>query len=298
MTRGKILFIDESELLYESLEFNGDMYPDMDMGRGRKVIQEYLADGITTEEEYREYVARFDQENFGYARVYGDSLIQRVVKLESMEYDVNSNWTDYLYIVNCSGKEVNLLTEKGMKKIQNGELGIVCFQALYKIMRKDVKAKVIPYQGAGREKRGYKQIIIVRKDLNLSPGKLAAQCCHGAMAFLAAQIRENARYVQECYMASMAFGKELYEEWLDGEFTKCILEAPNKSQLLKAKIKAEEMGMVEGEDFFLIKDNCHTELVPEEYDEYGVGRTLTSIGFRPMMKEQIDQIGKKYHLYM
>ena len=61
---------------------------------------------------------------------------------------------------------------------------------------------------------------------------------------------------------------------------------------------AEEMGMIEGKDYFLIKDNCLTELEPEEVDENGVGRTLTCIGFAPMDSEVIDQIGKKYHLYM
>ncbi len=41
MTRGKILFIDRNEILYESLEFNGDMYTNMECGNGRRVIQEY-----------------------------------------------------------------------------------------------------------------------------------------------------------------------------------------------------------------------------------------------------------------
>ena len=34
----------------------------------------------------------------------------------------------------------------------------------------------------------YKQIIIARKDLNMSPGKLAAQVSHGSMAFLTKKI--------------------------------------------------------------------------------------------------------------
>ena len=95
------------------------------------------------------------------------------------------------------------------------------------------------------------------------------------------------------YMANLAFDKELYEQWIDGEFTKCVLQAKNKNQLLKVKTMAEDLGMIEGKDFWLIKDNCHTELEPEED-----GRTLTCIGFRPMDSETIDKIGKKYHLYV
>lgn len=159
----------------------------------------------------------------------------------------------------------------------------------------------------------YKQIIIARKDLNMSSGKLAAQVSHGSLAFLTNLIR-NPKYTDKLTKASLSewdseispdwqeivgyefdyiFEKELYEQWIDSEFTKCILQARNKARLLMAKTMAEEMGMVEGEDFWLIYDNCHTKLEPEEN-----GRTLTCIGFRPMDAEIIDKIGKKYHLYV
>jgi PTH2 family peptidyl-tRNA hydrolase len=37
----------------------------------------------------------------------------------------------------------------------------------------------------------YKQIIIARKDLNMSAGKLAAQVSHASMSFLTWLIRNN-----------------------------------------------------------------------------------------------------------
>ena len=40
-----------------------------------------------------------------------------------------------------------------------------------------------------------RQLIIARKDLDMSPGKLAAQVSHGSMAFLTAQIRRKAHRV-------------------------------------------------------------------------------------------------------
>lgn len=150
----------------------------------------------------------------------------------------------------------------------------------------------------------YKQIIIARKDLNMSPGKLSAQVSHGSIAFLTWMIRNNSLpfYKEHTlalmneptfYKSYLCIDKDTYEQWIDGEFTKCVLQARNKNHLLKAKTMAEELGMVEGKDFWLIKDNCHTELEPEED-----GRTLTVIGFRPMDSEIIDKIGKKYHLYV
>ena len=161
----------------------------------------------------------------------------------------------------------------------------------------------------------YKQIIIVRKDLDMSHGKMAAQVAHAAMAFLTTQIREKARKVWDrealqkyfdgvfgyedavspdlVYKADLEFDQGTVDEWIDGAFTKCILEAKNKTRLLKAVEMAEELGMVEGKDYFLIRDNCYTELTPEED-----GRCLTCIGFRPLPAEEADKIGKKYHLYV
>ena len=151
----------------------------------------------------------------------------------------------------------------------------------------------------------YKQIIIVRKDLNMTPGKMAAQVSHASMVFLTNYIRNNSKKIKtiffddECewYETTFALDKDLYEQWIDGIFTKVILGAKNKNQLLEAKALAEEIGFKENKDFFLIKDCCNTEIEPEEVDENGVGRTVTCIGFVPMEDKIINQIGKKYQLY-
>ena len=128
-----------------------------------------------------------------------------------------------------------------------------------------------------------RQLIIARKDLNMSPGKLSAQVSHGSMAFLINWIQnhldEDGRV--EGWLDDFTF------EWIHGIFTKTVCEAKNKNQLMKAVKKAEEMGFREGDDFFLIKDNCLTELEPEEVDEDGIGRTLTCIGFRPLPDERM-----------
>lgn len=211
----------------------------------------------------------------------------------------------------------------------------------------------------------YKQIIICRKDLQMTPGKLASQVSHASMAFLTNQIRDNAkrlynespnpaykyernqetrlidripidyrrgdlsRWAEEytkkgipyfftkpvnpenpyrrlelvenpsySYKAELCFESGIFQEWINGVFTKVILKAKNKNHLLKAKTMAEEMGMVEGKDFFLIEDCCKTDLDPEYIDKDGVGRCLTCIGFAPMKSEVIDEIGKKYQLYI
>ena len=91
--------------------------------------------------------------------------------------------------------------------------------------------------------------------------------------------------------------RKYLKEWIQGTFTKVVCEAKNRNQLVKAVTIAEELGLKEGEDFFLIKDNCNTELEPEEVDENGVGRTLTCIGFKPLEDEMANKISKKFQLF-
>ena len=131
----------------------------------------------------------------------------------------------------------------------------------------------------------------------MSPGKLAAQVAHASLAFLSNKIRYKGQLDGAFVDVYLSIPKDVYEEWFCGIFTKTICEAKNKNQLLKAKEIAEELGMIEGKDFFLIKDACNTELTPEEIDENGVGRTLTCIGFKPLDDETAWKISKKFQLY-
>ena len=145
---------------------------------------------------------------------------------------------------------------------------------------------------------GYRQLIIARKDLNMGPGKLAAQVSHASMAFLTNYIRNYGKFSDYYYECALTLDKDMFEQWIDGPFTKTVCQAKNKNQLMKAVTIAEELGLKEGEDFFLIKDNCLTDLEPEEIDDAGVGRTLTCIGFRPLPDETAHAISKKFHLYV
>lgn len=150
-----------------------------------------------------------------------------------------------------------------------------------------------------------RQLIIAREELNMSPGKLAAQVSHASMAFLSHLIREGGLQKRvsldtgkmERYEIMITMDPAVYEDWFCGIFTKTICEAKNRNQLMKAVSLAEEMGLVENQDFFLIKDNCLTELVPEEIGEDGVGRTLTCIGFRLLPDDMAHAISRKFQLF-
>lgn len=143
-----------------------------------------------------------------------------------------------------------------------------------------------------------RQLIIVRKDLKMSQGKMSAQVSHASTAFITAAIKNGQiKEENDNYKIDITLDKNIYDEWICDIFTKTICEAKNAYQLLKSVKIAKELGLQEGKDFFLIKDACLTELTPEEVDENGQGRVLTCIGFRPLPDDIAHKISKKYQLY-
>ena len=145
-----------------------------------------------------------------------------------------------------------------------------------------------------------RQIIIARKDLQMSVGKLAAQVAHASMAFITRPIQDHAYKTEPdhlgkyYYVSTTTWRSDVMEQWFQGVFTKTVCEAKNKNQLLKAVTIAEELGLKKDLDFFLIEDACLTELTPEDKE---TGRTLTCIGFRPLDDETAWKISKKFQLY-
>ena len=78
----------------------------------------------------------------------------------------------------------------------------------------------------------YKQIIIARKDLAMSSGKLAAQVSHASMAFLSCFIRDNADLDGHI---DAWFDEEILHNWIEKSFTKCVLQAKTEIIFLKLR---------------------------------------------------------------
>ena len=144
-----------------------------------------------------------------------------------------------------------------------------------------------------------RRLFIIRKDLHLSAGKLAAMVSHCAEAYWTRLIKNNIYTVlyndKEIYgyIANVLINKDIYEDYINGIFTKIICEAKNLNHLMKAKTIAEELGLVEDVDFGVINDCCLTELTPENED----GTCTVGIWFKPLDDEIAHKISKKYQLY-
>lgn len=149
------------------------------------------------------------------------------------------------------------------------------------------------------------QYIIVNKGLHMSAGKLAAQVSHASMAFLSRAIaagidRDEQGYGKaiettdgkQMYHCDMLLDRRIVDDWIGGIFTKIILEVKSEPKLLHVIGSAQEAGLVEGIDFFPIRDACFTELTPDE-----TGSRLTCVGFAPMPKSKMHDIAGKLQLY-
>ena len=143
-----------------------------------------------------------------------------------------------------------------------------------------------------------KQVIVVNKGLNMSPGKLAAQVAHASEAFLLKSFLNgigSKHYNYDIvtknlvgYTLQIPVDLDTYD-WITSSYTKVVLEVNSEAELEKVVNKAIKNGMKEDVDYFKIIDNGYTE--------FGNQKTWTCIGFKPMKSEDIDKITKRLRLF-
>ncbi len=107
-----------------------------------------------------------------------------------------------------------------------------------------------------------KLVILVRKDIDLSKGKMSVQCSHASVD------------------ASLKADKKILEEWKKQGMKKVVLEVNDESDLLKYKKDAESLKLKTS----LIKDAGLTEVEPG---------TITCLGIGPNTEEKINKVTGK-----
>jgi len=113
----------------------------------------------------------------------------------------------------------------------------------------------------------YKQVIVVRADLKMSPGKLAVQVAHGSIA--AAERARNER-------------KGWLKAWLAEGQKKVVVKAPDE-ELRELGVHASELGIPNE----IIRDAGLTELPPG---------TTTVLAIGPAPNEFVDKLTRNLQL--
>jgi len=108
----------------------------------------------------------------------------------------------------------------------------------------------------------YKMVIVTRKDLKLSPGKLSAQVAHAAVA---------------CVLQTKKNNPKWYNKWQSEGAKKVIVVAESLQDYFHLKEKADNLKI----ESIIIEDAGHTE-IPQG--------TKTVLGLGPAPSNLIDQI--------
>ena len=108
----------------------------------------------------------------------------------------------------------------------------------------------------------YKMIIVTRSDLKLSPGKLAAQVAHAAVA---------------CALETKKTNSKWFNKWQAEGAKKAVVKVESEKDFYLLKEKAEKLDMVA----YIVEDAGHTEIP--------VG-TKTVLGIGPAPDNIIDQV--------
>ncbi|MCX8158278.1 MAG: peptidyl-tRNA hydrolase Pth2 [Candidatus Diapherotrites archaeon] len=111
-----------------------------------------------------------------------------------------------------------------------------------------------------------KQILIVRTDLKMGKGKVAAQCCHASI---------------EAYETTKKKNPEYTELWKEQGMPKVVLKVKDEIELMQIYEKLKKYNPV------LIKDAGKTQVEPN---------TITCLGVGPAPSKYLDKITKNLKL--
>jgi PTH2 family peptidyl-tRNA hydrolase len=130
-----------------------------------------------------------------------------------------------------------------------------------------------------------KQVIVVRKDLNMRKGKIAAQVAHASLKVIVDMMRrDDMSYpvgtgMQEGVRLLMLLdkGSPAYE-WLNGRFTKIVVYVDSEDELRDLYNKAFDKGLP-----------C-AFIVDSGFTEFHGNKTATCIAIGPYWSDKIDEI--------
>lgn len=135
-----------------------------------------------------------------------------------------------------------------------------------------------------------KQVIVVRRDLNMRRGKEIAQGAHASLAvFFDMMRKQNGGEVDtkngKKFECSFEHQSQAIHEWMTNGFTKITLVVNSEAELLDVYEAAKAAGL----PCSLIRDSGKTE--------FGGVPTLTTVGIGPAQSSEIDKITGNLKLY-
>ena len=130
-----------------------------------------------------------------------------------------------------------------------------------------------------------KQVIVIRKDLNMKKGKAIAQGAHASLKVFFDKISIQRKEHTNVTLASFPITSDYEADWINGSFTKIVVSVNSEKELLDIWAESKERGIL----CSLIQDEGRTEF-------NGV-LTYTAVAIGPDNSDTIDKITKDLPLY-
>ena len=125
----------------------------------------------------------------------------------------------------------------------------------------------------------HKQVIVMRKDLNMRKGKLVAQGAHASLGAILQQMGKDGDKM------ILDLKDERLEPWVTGRFKKICVYVESEQALIDIYEMAKSKGMI----CSLIRDAGLTEF-------NGIA-TLTSVAVGPDREDKVDSVTKHLPLF-
>ena len=122
-----------------------------------------------------------------------------------------------------------------------------------------------------------KQVIVIRKDLNMRKGKCVSQGSHASMGALLSMFKKN-RTRDESTKYELEFNDDtVLNDWLNGKFTKICVSVDSEEELMDI--------------YNSVPDFCPVVLITDAgLTEFNGIPTKTCLGIGPYISEEIDKI--------
>ncbi len=138
-----------------------------------------------------------------------------------------------------------------------------------------------------------KQMIVMRRDLKMRKGKIAAQAGHACVEATLMALAREGRLDQVRIMPSQSWvylddegtPETPLSRWFDAGVAKVCVYVDSEDELLELAVQGREQGFAVA----LVRDAGYTEFHGEP--------TYTCLAFEPLMPEQIDPITGDLPLY-
>ena len=127
-----------------------------------------------------------------------------------------------------------------------------------------------------------KQVIVVRKDLNMRKGKMIAQCCHAAMKvffdrmIFTEQLSHDA--TKKIEVAKIGPITPEMKKWMVGAFTKVVVSVNSEEEIYDLAKRATDL------------DILHAVIIDSGFTEFRGNKTTTCIALGPDKSKKIDEL--------